>query len=56
MAKSDACSAECPKGSICQATLGRYFAPNVSEINLSPLGENNYTSILIITNPQTFGQ
>ena len=57
MAKSDACSAECPKGSICHATRGRCSTPNVVEINLSPLEDHNrYYPILINANPLTFDQ
>ena len=47
MANSDACSAECPKGSICQATRGRCVGPNVSDINLNPTQINNHNCILI---------
>ena len=56
MAKRDACSAEWPKGSMCQATRGRYSTPNVSTINLNPLGMDDYNPTLINTNPQTFDQ
>ena len=56
MAKRDACSAECPKGSICHATRGRCSTPNVVEINLIPLEDNNHDPILINTNPPTFDQ
>ena len=57
MAKSDACSAECPKGSMCHATRGRCSTPNVSEINLNPLESNNYDPLTLInTNPLTSDQ
>ena len=36
IANNEACSAECPNGSMCQATRGRYWEPNVFEMNLNP--------------------